>query len=198
MFGKQLQRCRLIHLEELKEVQDVLILGDGNGRFSTQLLLNHASARITSLDASKAFLAQARKRRLKAGLPEDRIQSYEQNILDWEFPAGRFDAVVAQFFFDSFDLDQLEAIAASISTCLRPKGKLLVSEFHIPKDTRMGNWRARVTLKFLYLLFGLLTGLKTRKLVTYTPILERGGFRLNKAIYRSQKTLVSQVFQKSE
>ena len=197
MFAGQLQRCRFAHIDELSDAEQVLLLGDGNGRFSTELLKQFPAILITSLDASDAMLKQAKQRRKKAGLSEDRIQNLHQNALEWTDSGASYDAVVAQFFFDSFGQDDLNHIASSIRNCLYPDGKLFVSEFHIPNDTRLGNWRARILLRCLYGTFRIITGLKTQKLEDYESILSSHGFHLKSAIYFSQKSLVSQVFEKN-
>ena len=186
-----------MHDSELENARNILLLGDGNGRFSTHLLSKYPHVKLTSLDASEAMLEQARKRRRKAQLPEDRIFNIHQNILKWEATRTKFDAVVAQFFFDGFSSAEISTISQLIHKCLEPNGQLLVSEFHIPSDTRIGNWRARFTIGFLYSIFGLLTGLKVRTLADYKTELTANGFNMEKAVCLSQKTLVSQVFRKT-
>lgn len=195
-FGGQLQRCRFAFSNELENTSHVLLLGDGNGRFSTRLLSEYPALSITSLDASKSMLRQAKKRRKLLGIAEDRVHNINKNIFHWAPTNDDYDAIVAQFFFDSFNFTELEAIASKISSAIKPGGKLLVSEFHIPTDTLAGNLRAKLTLRFLYTAFGILTGLKTRKLEDHNSVLEKHGLRMNKTIFMAQKTLVAQVFRK--
>lgn len=196
LLGRQLQRCRQTNIGEFASASKVLLLGDGNGRFSTHLLAQFPAIKITSIDASSSMLKQAKKRRENARTKEDRIHNIQQNILECSVNHASFDVVVAQFFFDGFEQAQLELIAEKISRSLKPNGRLLVSEFHIPTDTRMGNWRARITLRLLYSIFGLLTGLKTRRLADYQTVLSHSGFKMEKSVFLSQKTLVSQIFRK--
>ena len=144
------------------------------------------------------MLVNSKKRREKLNISHDRITVIQENVLNWECGTRRYDAVVAQFFFDSFGPDELSKIAETLRSCLNPGGKLLVSEFHIPTDTRLGNWRARLTVTLLYSIFRVVTGLKTKHLAAYTPLLRAKGFILNKAEYFSQKSLVSQVFTLAE
>ena len=186
-----------MHDNELENARNILLLGDGNGRFSTHLLSKYPHVKLTSLDASEAMLKQARKRRRKTQLHEDRIFNIHQNILKWDAPRAKFDAVVAQFFFDGFSSADISAISQLIYKSLQPDGRLLVSEFHIPSDTRIGNWRARFTIGFLYSVFGLLTGLKIRTLADHKTELTANGFNMEEAVFLSQKTLVSQVFRKT-
>ncbi|MCZ6672703.1 MAG: class I SAM-dependent methyltransferase [Verrucomicrobia bacterium] len=195
VFGKQLQRCRLAWWRELESCQNILLLGDGNGRFSTHLLENHPSVRITSLDSSSAMLNAAAKRRRNKGISEQRISTIQADIREWIHKKEEsFDAVVAQFFFDNFEEQDLQSIINIVKEALLPGGKLLVSEFNIPQDTHLGNCRARFTLGWLYAVFRILTGLTTHKLIPHTPLLREAGFDQKKAVFFSQKTLISQVF----
>ena len=197
-FGGQLQRCRFAHARTLENKTHVLLLGDGNGRFSTHLLFNYPNLQLTSLDASQAMLNQAAKRRLSRNVSDERIHNLNQDVLEWEPPRNYYDAVVAQFFFDSFDRAQVEIITSKITSTLKPNGMLLVSDFHIPQDTRIGNKRSRLTLSILYMVFKVLTGLRSQKLVNYQSILATHGFILSETVFFSQKTLISQVFHKSD
>ena len=197
LLGPQLQRCRQVNVNELASARDILLLGDGNGRFSTLLLAQFPHLKLTSIDASDSMLKQAKKRRVKAAIPEDRIHTIQQDILKLPDNLGSFDAVVAQFFFDSFGQAEIEHISNKIYESLKPNGRLMVSEFHIPTDTRIGHWRARMTLRLLYAIFGLLTGLRTQQLTDYHAALINSGFTMKKAVFLSQKTLVSQIYRKT-
>ncbi len=193
-FGSQLVKCREAWLAEVRTCQNILLLGDGDGRFSTRLLEGTSTTQLVSLDASLSMLTVARNRRKKREASDDRITNLHCDILQWSAPPHKFDAVVAQFFFDSFDQETLKKIVAKLKTTLEPTGRLVVSEFNIPKDTRIGNLRGRFTLGILYPLFKLITKLQTRQLADYRSLLMNQGFHLKNEVYFSQKTLVSQIF----
>lgn len=193
-FGLQLVKCREASFAELRNYKNILLLGDGDGRFSTRLLQETTTAQIVSLDASASMLTEARRRRIKRGLSEERIVNLHRNIMQWNAPPNRFDAAVAQFFFDSFDNDCLKEIVAKLKTTLIPNGRLFVSEFNIPNDTRIGNLRGRFTLGILYPLFKLVTNLKTQQLSDYRSLLTDQGFDLTHEVYFSRRTFVSQIF----
>lgn len=195
VFANQLQRCRLSFLSELEQSKNLLLLGDGDGRFSTQLLRTLPGIQISSLDASAPLLQAAKKRRKKNGILENGIRAINEDVLNWKGDGQKYDSVVAQFFFDSFEGNELETIADQLQNVLNPGGKLLVSEFNIPRDTRIGNLRARITLTVLYTVFGVLTDLKTKRLTDHTPILCGEGFILKKTKFFSQKILAAQVFE---
>ena len=61
-FGNQLQQCRISQLAELNAVKNVLILGDGNGRFLESLLKSTNNSEIESLDISRNMIELANTR----------------------------------------------------------------------------------------------------------------------------------------
>lgn len=62
----------------------MLLLGDGNGRFSTHILKSIPDIQLISLDASAVMLSAAKKRRKKYGLAEDRLTTKMEDILLWD------------------------------------------------------------------------------------------------------------------
>jgi ubiquinone/menaquinone biosynthesis C-methylase UbiE len=195
VFGRQLRRCREAWWKALLNTQEALILGDGDGRFSTFLLENHPTVKITSLDVSLPMLNQAEKRREKRNIQENRVTTILSDVNSWDYGNKKFDAVVTHFFMDSFETLEMKTIATTIKNVLKPGRQLHVSDFHIPKDPKFGRWRARLTLGFLYPIFRVITNLRTRSLVDYKSILISQGFGLIKETYFSQNVLVAQIYQ---
>jgi ubiquinone/menaquinone biosynthesis C-methylase UbiE len=195
-LGKQLQRARFSHWRELQNTQRVLLLGDGNGRFSTHLLKEFPTIRIWSLDSSEAMLNAAARRRRKNNLCDKRITPINGDVLTWNPQGLSFDAVVAQFFFDGFDRLELQNVCEILKKVLTAEGILLVSEFHIPPTSVLAVTRARITLWSLYKIFWLLTGLKNQRLTPHEPMLCECGFEVRKTATLSQGTVLSQVFQR--
>jgi len=62
LAGRKLQRCRTAFLRRINPPREVLLLGEGNGRFLEALLQAHPQARVTCVDASAAMLERARAR----------------------------------------------------------------------------------------------------------------------------------------
>jgi ubiquinone/menaquinone biosynthesis C-methylase UbiE len=195
VFGRQLRRCRETWWKALLYSREVLILGDGDGRFSTFLLENHPTVKITSLDASPSMMKQAKNLRAKKNIQDNRVRNIVCDAISWDWEQNSFDAVVAHFFVDSFDTFEMEQLTATIRKVLKPGGQLLISDFNIPDDSKFCRWRAKLTLNFLYPIFRFLTNLRTQSLVDYKPILLSRGFGLMKERYFSQKIFVAQVFQ---
>lgn len=180
--------------DHLKDANEVLLLGDGDGRFSTHLLGKFKGIKITSIDASESMLKAAGIRRLKAGIRDEQITSIKEDFLLWSGAGPIFDAIVAQFFFDSFNEEEMEIIAVKIQELLKPSGFLLVSEFAIPERQGWPRVRAQMTLWFLYKVFRILTGLKTQTLVDYETSLIRAGFRVVRKMQRMQGGLKTEIY----
>ena len=101
-FGNQLQQCRISQLAELKEIKNVLILGDGNGRFLESLLKTNTNAKIESLDISKTMIGLANARITM--LPNSSNVIFIKNdVFDWDFSKDKYDLVVTNFFLDCFN-----------------------------------------------------------------------------------------------
>ena len=193
-FGNRLKKCREAWVNELLGNENILLLGDGDGRFSTALLQKYPHINIVSLDANQAMLNQAQRRRKKAGISDNRLHNRCEDVRIWRPANGQYDGIFAQFFFDSFHEADLEMIIIKIRNALTTNGQLFVSDFHLPDDTKIGKLRGRLTLGILYPLFKIIADLKVQHLADYSRILFRHGFELNKETFYSQKTLVSQIF----
>src|SRR3954468_16733770 len=101
LAGGKLQRCRVAFLSEVQHVRNVLLLGEGNGRFLTSFAQVNRSAQITVVDASAGMLEQARRGVAKIESREmDRIEFVHANLLAWSPPVEDFDLIVTNFFFD--------------------------------------------------------------------------------------------------
>src|SRR5579862_4048205 len=53
LAGEKLQHCRTAFLSQIRDAHDVLILGEGNGRFLLECRKTLSSAQITCVDSSR-------------------------------------------------------------------------------------------------------------------------------------------------
>ncbi len=193
-----MQKARQMYWEDLKDCRNTLLIGDGDGRFSSFLLERMPHLEITSIDASLEMLKAAKIRWHKNGLKNKKLKTVHCDIRKWvPDPTTQFDAVVVQFVFDSFGELEIKDIGETIFRALKRNGVILVSEFHIPSDSVFGRMKAKMILGLLYPAFNCLTGLKVKRLPDYTKTLKGLGFSEAKSQFLSQGTLVSQVFRKT-
>jgi SAM-dependent methyltransferase len=174
-FGPLLHRCRCAFAGELKTARRALVLGDGDGRFTAELLRVNPEVQIDAVDASPAMLRALIRR---AGADAVRVRTIVADIRGWK-PEGweRFDLVVSHFFLDCLTTDELEALASSVRRALKEDASWVVSDFAVPEGWA-GRLAGRLLIGFLYRVFGVLTGLRIRRLPDHAAALRSAGFGL--------------------
>ena len=177
LAGEKLQRCRTAFLGKDKDLKEVLILGEGNGRFLVECRRQLKDAHLTCVDSSRRMLALAKERLLKHGLDCGPVDFLHANALSWEPPSGVFDAVVTHFFLDCFRLEQLQSLVASLSRAARPASVWLLADFQIP-PAALARIRALLIHKMMYWFFKLMCGLAARQVSPPDRLLAAEGFSL--------------------
>lgn len=173
-FGPRLTRCREAFLPGLTSARHAVVLGDGDGRFTAELLRVNSQVRIDAVDASPAMLDALLSR---AGQNADRVSPHCADIRDWQPANPPYDVVVSHFSLDCLTTEEVRALAAKVRGAVSPSAIWIVSEFAIPRS-RFGRWVARPLVWLLYRAFGLLTGLKIRSLPDHHCALRNAGFSL--------------------
>lgn len=173
-FGPLLERCRYYFLSDCTQARRALVLGDGDGRFTEQLLLANPAIQVDAVDASAAMLRELQQRSRSIGAGQ-RVRIIQADIRTWSPEPRGYDMVVSHFFLDCLLPLELEELVERVSASLAPQALWLISDFSIPE----GGWRrplARVLVRFLYFAFRVLTKLEVRQLPDYSHILAQRGF----------------------
>jgi cyclopropane fatty-acyl-phospholipid synthase-like methyltransferase len=191
-FGPLLQRCRTEHLEKLMSARRALVLGDGDGRFTSKLLATNGHITIDAVDASAAMLSLLREKAC-AQNAQSRVTLQQRDIRCFS-PQGKYDVIISHFFLDCLSNAELRALIRRVKPCLASEALWVVSEFAVP-PAPWHNRLATLLISSLYFAFGWLTGLGTRHLPDYATILTAEGFVLNKERQRLGGVLVSQLWQ---
>jgi SAM-dependent methyltransferase len=182
-FGPYLHRARCAFLGELTTVQNALILGDGDGRFTAALLRASPVVKIDAVDASPAMLRALVRR---AGANANRVQTYTADARVFQPQSAKpYDLVVTHFFLDCLTTRDVERLAKTLHRNLAPNAIWLLSDFAMPAE---GKWRrllAGTIIAFLYRAFGRLTGLRIRRLPDHPSAFIANGFTL-----RARQTLL--------
>ena len=177
LAGGKLQRCRTAFLDAIPAPHDVLIYGEGNGRFLTALLQRFPNVRVTSVDASAAMIEKARQRLQRHGLANAHVRFVHADALQWQPSAAAFDLVVTHFFLDCFREDQLRDLIPKIAAAAKPRAPWLLGDFKAA-DSGLRHWRSRVILAVMYLFFRRVTHLPAKYLTAPDLLLTSSGFRL--------------------
>lgn len=185
-FQNALQNARSCWVDDIPRPERVLIAGEGNGRFLSELLRVHPGINVDCVDASERMLelARARVRRLR---PESlgSIRFLHSDIVDWS-PSGSYDLIVTHFFLDCFAREQLGAVVAKLAQAAQPDAVWLLADFTVPQENGWMRCHARTWLSAMYLFFRCAANLKANELIDPTPYLEANGFaRTSRRVSRS-------------
>jgi ubiquinone/menaquinone biosynthesis C-methylase UbiE len=175
-FGSYLQQCRMFRIEEMTACRRALVYGDGDGRFLAELVGSARGMQIVAVDASSEMLRQATKR-LPSDVPARLVRADALTCEVSAFPEAPFDLVVSHFFLDCFDEEELSALLACVNAAAGEGAVWVVSDFAIPQQPVARQW-GRLVVGGLYLAFGLLTGLRTRRLPDHGRVMRKSGWRL--------------------
>ena len=193
--GNQLQECRLAHLSRVDAARNILILGEGNGRFLTECRRSLPKGQITCIDSSSKMLELARRRVKNSGQDPGSIQFIHANALEWH-PAGPiYDLIVTHFFLDCFPIKPLETLIRKLSEAATPQAEWLVTDFAMPQSG-LRRLRARIIHGLLYCFFGIVSNLPARTLTPPDAFLNAHGFHLQDRITRSWGLLHSDLWKR--
>jgi ubiquinone/menaquinone biosynthesis C-methylase UbiE len=171
-FGRALERCRFAHLEALQVARQVLVLGEGDGRFVARLLQVNQGARVEVVESSGEMLRVAREHVGEA----ERVTWYRMDAVRGPLPEGPFDAVVTHFFLDCLEEAEAAVVVREAAGRLVPGGVWVMSEFRVPKNG-LRRWHARLWLWVMYRFFAMTTGLRARRVPEWERMLREAGLQ---------------------
>lgn len=195
LAGEKLQRCRTAFLERVGGANEVLILGEGNGRFLLECRRKLPNAKITCVDASARMLTLARERLEEQGADCARIDFVHADALAWTPPKRRFDLIVTHFFLDCFTREQLETLIAKLACAAVPQAKWLLADFQ-SAAAGLRRQRSRLILWAMYRFFRVVTRLPAAALTPPDDFLRRQGFQLREREVRDWGLLHSDWWQR--
>jgi ubiquinone/menaquinone biosynthesis C-methylase UbiE len=196
-FGGRLQACRVAGLSWLAPPREVLLLGEGNGRFLLELVRTFDEASIHVIDASPAMLTQARKRvATHAPAALDRIRFQQGRVPHFDLDPNFYDLLVTNFFLDCFDRDALDRLLPFLDRSLTSEATWLYADFCLP-ERPVRRLRARFWLTVMYRFFRLTTDLRARALVDPLPALRELGWVCEKSVRSDRDFLLSCVLKRA-
>jgi SAM-dependent methyltransferase len=200
-LGPLLQRTRTQFLPDLPPRHQAVLLGDGDGRFLARLLARQPHLSALAVDTSATML-QLLRHRCQPYI--HRVRTLQASALDlfasrypepseagtngYPEPSGSGlisppeiqgvlipDLIVTHFFLDCLTQPELTTLTQNISAHTAPGTLWLLSDFALPQRPIL---RALATLyiRFLYLAFRILTGLRVTHLPDPQSALTSAGF----------------------
>jgi ubiquinone/menaquinone biosynthesis C-methylase UbiE len=175
--GGKLQRCRVAHLDEVRDCRSVLVAGEGPGRFLEVAVRAVPEAEFTCVDASAAMLKHAAARSAGGA----RVKFVHASLPEWQPQSATFDLIVTHFFLDCFPEPLLSQVIERLAASAKPDARWLLADFQVP-PSGLRRLRARLLLGLAYRVFRIATALPATRLVAPDAALERCGFRLRRRI----------------
>jgi cyclopropane fatty-acyl-phospholipid synthase-like methyltransferase len=197
-FGPMLERCRLRFLSWCSQSRHALVLGDGDGRFTTRLLAANLNLRVDAVDASAAMLAvlQDRVRRCCSDA-DSRLRTIHVDLRCFQPTRKDYDLVVSHFFLDCLTDEEVSALVERLVPHLTEDAIWIVSEFSIPQK----GWRrlvSRLVIRFLYVAFAVMTRLHVKQLPDYSRVFHDQGFYPGENAEYLGGLLVAEVWRRRE
>ncbi len=196
-FGRLLWRRRTHFLAEFSRVQNALVIGDGDGRFTAELLRIAPGVTINSIDSSAAMLEESKRRVAAIGLTaQDRIRHIKADIRSHPLASPEskpWDGVVTHFSLDCLWQQEVETLAANLASHVQEGTLWLISEFSLP-ERQPFRLLGRAVIHGLYFIFGLLTGLQVNVLPDHCSALGNAGFHLHRLDTSSWGLLRSEIW----
>lgn len=176
-FGGRLQRHRLHFLHAAEGRKNALVLGDGDGRFSKELIESYPGMTLDSIDLSPRMLELARERIEVGASSTPGVRLICGDALRQSFPQASYDLIATHFFLDCFTAAEVESLIEKLSRHAAPGTVWLITDFRKPA----GFWRglhAGLWLRVMYFFFRIFTKLEVRQLPEHRGILRKHGLHL--------------------
>jgi ubiquinone/menaquinone biosynthesis C-methylase UbiE len=170
-LGPLLQRTRTHFLPQLPPRHRALVLGDGDGRFLSQLLTQQPHLQALAVDTSATMLHLLRQR-CKPHI--NRLETLQASALTITPPRDT-DLITTHFFLDCLTQPELNTLTQTIADHTAPGTLWLLSDFG-PPHLRLLRPFAALYIRALYLAFRILTGLRVTHLPNPQSALTAAGF----------------------
>jgi ubiquinone/menaquinone biosynthesis C-methylase UbiE len=173
VFGSTLSRARNFFISQVTEGNNILLIGEGNGRFLFEMVKQNSSASITVVDSSARMLAAA-ARRLATVDHCARIQFIHADILEWGPPVAHYDRVVTHFFLDLFTPFCIHRVVEKI-TRLATEDSLWINVDFTSENQCL---RQELLMWAQYRFFQLSAGIQASRLFDPRPYIRQFGWEI--------------------
>lgn len=177
-IGKALQQTRVAQLDSYEidpDTAEMLVVGEGNGRFLENLVRMYPGLRVTIVDESAEMLARAKSRLLRAELPVHSLDFRTEDIREVVLAEHRYTHILTNSFFSNFPEAVVSSIAGKLSAAAKEDAEWWHGDFVMPKRG-LSRWRAKAWLAMLYAFFGATAAVPVRTLPEVDRYIEKQGF----------------------
>ena len=173
VFGSTLSRSRRFFARRVTEGNNILLIGEGNGRFLSEMVKQTSSASFTVVDSSARMLASA-ARRIATVDRCPRIELIHADILEWQSPAAHYDRVVTHFFLDLFMPCRIRRIVEKISR-IATEETLWINVDFTSENQRL---RQKLLMWTQYRFFRIFAGIEASRLFDSLPYIRQAGWEI--------------------
>ncbi|MEP1034460.1 class I SAM-dependent methyltransferase [Ekhidna sp.] len=160
VFGKSLLKAQLVHLQNIRDTDHVLIIGGGTGELLEHLPLCES---IDYVEKSRKMIHQAKNRQVNSA-----INFIQEDFLLFKTDE-KYDVIICPFFLDCFNRYNLQNAIVKCKKFMKNKGRLVIVDFD---NERTNQFLSKIMLWF----FRLSTRLETRKLLNIRGSVLSSGF----------------------
>ena len=172
-FRSTLSRSRRFFARRIMEGNEILLVGEGNGRFLLEMAKQTSSASFTVIDSSTRMLAAA-ARRIATVDRCPRIELIHADILEWRSPAAHFDRVVTHFFLDIFTPYSICRVVEKISRLTTEDALWINVDF----SSENQGLRQKLLMWTQYRFFQVFVGIEASRLFDSLPYIRQGGWQI--------------------
>lgn len=197
-FGNSLQRAQVHFLPVTCPCEQVLLFGGGTGNLLVELMKKNTGKKITYVDLSGKMIAKAGKK-LEGHLKKSNVQRVEVTFIKGsysEIPELQYDLLITPFVLDCFNENELGPAMYSLGKKLKPGGKWLFTDFHVPQKGAM-NRVSRIIIRSLYFFFNAVCQLGPKKLPAFERYFAENGLNVTKERYFLNGLLVTRIYARS-
>lgn len=190
MGGNERSQCRFIPF--IQSTDRVLNVGCGSIGFNV-ILAEHCS-NVVALDLSEKMLKQLQQSILKNGLC-DHVQFECRNILDYN-AFEEFDVVMANFFLNTFRLNDCWIVLDHLCKLVKPGGLLCIAD-ETPPRLPIAKFTIAVFRPMFSFIHFVLAKHPLHNIHNYTPIVNNMGFTESAKFRDSTDYILSTVYKKN-
>lgn len=129
MFGGALEKARKVHLARITGGRNILLIGEGNGRFLAQCVEAKEGGSITIVDSSAGMLASSRSRLGTMKVRTD-LRFVCADFRAWPCASACYDTIVTHFFLDLFSPASQLRIIQKVSQVATPEAWWADVDYH--------------------------------------------------------------------
>ena len=176
VFGSTLSQSRRFFAPRVAEGNNVLLIGEGNGRFLFEIVKQTSSSTFTVVDSSARMLAAAARRIATIDrCPE--VEFFHADIVEWRSPVAHYDRIVTHFLLDLYRPNSIRRIVNKISRLSTDETLWINVDFTAANQLL----RQKLLMWAQYRFFRVCAGIEASRLFESLPYIRRAGWEILEA-----------------